>query len=298
MWLLADRLSADRAHERLVVQAETLAGAIELGATNVEVDLGAVAGLFEASETVTAEEFATMVERIQAAAGLAGIAYVPLVKADDLSEFIAKPVPSNPAIRCSNSTLAGEPTPVTARSTYFPVRYFHPSDVAGPMGLDVASVPDRLPFITEAVTSKEAVTTPMTTVAVFDGEGYVVYQPILDPNGDVTGLVVGPVLIEPLIQAVCSPCPCCQCRLVDSHERSHATSRMRAWSTSPKQRSAIMPGGSRSGRRRAHRSWWKPGGRPRCSDWPVWPSRSWPHLQRSGSCGQLSQGSVWKTPAP
>ena len=49
---------------------------------NVEVDLGAVAGLFEASETVTAEEFGTMVDRIQAAAGLGGIAYVPLVRAE------------------------------------------------------------------------------------------------------------------------------------------------------------------------------------------------------------------------
>ena len=32
-----------------------------------------------------------------------------------------------------------------------------------------------------------------------------VYQPILDPNGEVTGLVVGPVLIEPLIQAAVPP---------------------------------------------------------------------------------------------
>ena len=205
VWLLAGRLTSERAHERLVIQAETLAEALERGAINVEVDLGAIAGLFEASETVTAEEFATMVERIQAAAGLGGIAYVPLVRAQDLSEFVAQAQSSEPGYSVFEFNSAGEPTPVKNRSTYFPVRYFHPSDVAGPMGLDAASVPDRLAYVREAVESKEAVTTPLTTVAVFDQEGYVVYQPILDPNGEVVGLVVGPVLIEPLVQAAVPP---------------------------------------------------------------------------------------------
>ncbi len=93
-----------------------VAGAIELGAMNVDFDLGAVAGLFEASETVTAEEFATMVERIQAAAGLAGIAYAPLVRADDLSEFIAQTRSLEPSYSVFELDAAGEPIPVTARS--------------------------------------------------------------------------------------------------------------------------------------------------------------------------------------
>jgi signal transduction histidine kinase len=199
--MLVNSLTQDRAHDRLVVQAETLAGAIERGATNVEVDLGAVAGLFESSETVTAEEFGTMVDRIQAAAGLAGIAYVPLVRAGDLADFEDQARTLEPGYSVFELDAAGNPVPVGARSTYFPVRYFHPSDIAGPMGLDVASVPDRLPYLSEAVNSKKAVTTPMTTVAVFDQEGYVVYQPILDRNEEVAGLIVGPVLLETLIQA-------------------------------------------------------------------------------------------------
>ncbi|HUP18243.1 MAG TPA: ATP-binding protein [Acidimicrobiia bacterium] len=199
--MLANRLTQDRAHDRLVVQAETLAGAIELGAMHVEADLGAVAGLFESSETVTSEEFGTMVDRIQAAAGLGGIAYVPLISADDLSDFVNQARTLDPGYSVFEFNSAGEAIPVAARSTYFPVRYFHPFDIAGPMGLDAASVPDRLPYISEAVNSKEAVTTPLTTVAVFDQEGYVVYQPILGRNQEVTGLVVGPVLFETLIQA-------------------------------------------------------------------------------------------------
>ena len=200
LWMLVNRLTQDRAHDRLVVQAETLAGAIERGASNVEVDLGAVAGLFESSETVTLEEFGTMVDRIQAAAGLGGVAYVPLVSADDLSDFVDQARTLDPGYSVFEFNSAGEAIPVAARSTYFPVRYFHPFDIAGPMGLDAASVPDRLPYVTEAVNSKKAVTTTLTTVAVFDQEGYVVYQPILDGNGDVTGLIVGPVLLETLIQ--------------------------------------------------------------------------------------------------
>jgi signal transduction histidine kinase len=199
--MLVNRLTQERAHDRLVVQAETLAGAIERGAMNVEVDLGAVAGLFESSETVTAEEFGTMVDRIQAAAGLAGIAYVPLVRAGDLADFEDQARTLEPGYSVFELNSAGTPMPAAARSTYFPVRYFHPSDIAGPMGLDVASVPDRLPYLSEAVNSKKAVTTPMTTVAVFNQEGYVVYQPILDRNEEVTGLIVGPVLLETLIQA-------------------------------------------------------------------------------------------------
>jgi signal transduction histidine kinase len=201
LWMLVNRLTQDRAHDRLVVQAETLAGAIELGAMNVEADLGAVAGLFESSETVTSEEFGTMVDRIQAAAGLGGIAYVPLVSADDLSDFINQARTFDPGYSVFELNSAGEAIPVAARRTYFPVRYFHPFDIAGPMGLDAASVPDRLAYITEAVNSKKAVTTPLTTVAVFDQEGYVVYQPILGRDQEVTGLIVGPVLFETLIQA-------------------------------------------------------------------------------------------------
>jgi signal transduction histidine kinase len=199
MWV--NRLTQDRAHDRLVVQAETLAGAIERAAANVEADLGAIAGLFESSETVTAEEFGTMVDRIQAAVGLAGIAYVPLVRAEDLADFEDQTQNLEPGYSVFELDAAGKPVPVTARSTYFPVRYFHPFDIAGPMGLDVASVPDRLAYLSEAVKSKEAVTTPLTTVAVFDQEGYVVYQPILGRNEEVKGLVVGPVILETLIHA-------------------------------------------------------------------------------------------------
>ena len=205
LWFLAGRVTADRAYDRLVVQAETLAGAIELGAMNVEADLRAVAGLFESSEEVTSEEFRTMVDRIQAAAGLGGIAYVPLVRADDLSDFVNQARTLVPGYSVFEFNSAGEAIPVAPRSTYFPVRYFHPFDIAGPMGLDVASVPDRLPYLSEAVNSKKAVTTPLTTVAVFDQGGYVVYQPILGRNQEVTGLVVGPVLFETLIQATVPP---------------------------------------------------------------------------------------------
>lgn len=213
LWVLSDRVSAYRAHDRLVVQAETMAEAIERGAINVEVDLGAVAGLFEASETVTPGEYGTMVDRIQAAAGLGGIAYVPLVTAERLSEFVDQARRFDPEYSVYELDAGGQPTPVADRSRYFPVQYFHPSDNGDLIGLDVASVPDRLPFITEAVIRKKAVTTPMTTVAsfdeegnvVFDQEGYVVYQPILDPKGEVVGLVVGPVLTEPLIQAAVPP---------------------------------------------------------------------------------------------
>ncbi len=205
LWVMADRASARRANDRLVVQAQTLAEAIERGAINVEVDLGAIAGLFEASETVTADEFRTMVDRIQAAAGLGGIAYVPLVTAEGLSEFVDQARAFDPGYSVFEFDAAGEPTPVNDRSMYFPVRYFHPSDREDFTGLDVASVPDRLAYITEAVSTKRAVTTPRITVAGFDQEGYVVYQPILDPNGEATGLVVGPVLLEPLIQAAVPP---------------------------------------------------------------------------------------------
>ncbi|HKY49536.1 MAG TPA: ATP-binding protein [Acidimicrobiia bacterium] len=205
LWLMVNRLTQGRALDRLVVQAETLAGAIEREAMNVEADLGAVAGLFESSEAVTPEEFETMVDRIQAAAGLAGIAYVPVVTAEELEAFEDQARTEEPGYSVFELNPVGEAIPVAARSTYFPVRYFHPSDIAGPMGLDVASVPDRLPYVIESVNSKKAVSTSLTTIAVFDREGYVVYQPILDLDEEVVGLVVGPVLLETLIREAVPP---------------------------------------------------------------------------------------------
>lgn len=205
VWIAADRFFTDRAHDRLELQAEALVSVIQQGAMNVESDLRAVAGLFEASEMVTAEEFQTLVERIEPAPGLAGVAYVPLVSAKQLSEFVRDAARHEPTYSVFEIDADGDEVPVSTRATHFPVRYFHPTDVADPMGLDVASVPNRLPYIQEAVDSKRIVATPLAPVAIFDQEGYVVYQPILDQEEEVAGLAVGPVLLDPLINAAVPP---------------------------------------------------------------------------------------------
>ena len=152
------------------------------------------------------------------------------------------------------------------------------------MGLDVASVPDRLPFITEAVNTKEAVTTPMTTRQFADGwsstrKGMWCTSPSWIQTGRVVGLVVGPVLIEPLIQAAVPPALAAgldwsilteQATVETSSEDlvyiTEATIGDQTWRLAGTAGSGLVdPGGSVATSRR-------------CLDWPVWPSHSWRHL--------------------
>jgi signal transduction histidine kinase len=204
-WMMADRLTNSRAQERLAVQAETFAGAVQRRAADVEAALRAVAGLFEASDTVSDDEYWTMLERIQYPEGLAGIAYAPRVAAEDLEEFIDEARVSQAEFSVFELDADGAVSQVTRRATYWPVRYFHPAEEVAPLGLDVASVPGRQTFIAEASRTGRTVTTPGTPVAIYDQTGYVVYQPVMGDDGTVTGLAVGPVLLDSLTRDAVPP---------------------------------------------------------------------------------------------
>lgn len=199
LWALARGFFFDQAHDRLDLQADTLAGAIERAGSRVEFDLRAVAGLFEADEEVTLEEFNTMIERIQPVAGLGGIAYAPVINAGDLAKFTRSAQELYPDYMVYEVGEDGPQASLTPRSTYLPVLYFFPAENTAPLGLDVASVPGRLPHIEEALTGR-TVSTPIDPVAVFNERGYVAYQPILGEGGRVVGLVVGPVLLDAMIE--------------------------------------------------------------------------------------------------
>lgn len=204
-WTMAARLTNSRAQERLAVQAETFSGSLERRAADVEAALRAVAGLFEASDTVSPDEYWTMLERIQYPEGLAGVAYAPRVAAGDLEEFIHETRVSQGEFSVFELGADGAVSQVTPRASYWPVRYFHPAEDVTPLGLDVASVPGRQIFISEAARTGRAVTTPGTPVAVYDQTGYVVYQPVMGDHGSVTGLVVGPVLLDALTRDAVPP---------------------------------------------------------------------------------------------
>lgn len=170
-WISAKQQLAERANELIVMQGESLASAIGGGAAEVEAELRAVAGLFEASDEVTEEHFDMFVARIHSTTALVSIGYAPLLSADELSEFLP--------IRFSDGV----------------------EDHNGGLGFDLWSISERRPLIELALESGEVVTSALGPLPLTGERGYVVYQPISNGSGEVAGLVIGHVLYLELIGA-------------------------------------------------------------------------------------------------
>lgn len=204
--LLLDRTADRQIEDRLMLRGETLVSSIQHGVDSAQEHIEAVVGLFRASEKVTAAEYAGFVGDLGLAGGMAGLAYMPVVAAEDLETFEESVASATPAYTVFEIDPDGNRVTPRSRELYFPVQFFEPSEnLDQPLGLDAGSPPGRLPYLMEAVNSAQATATPLVELATTGEEGFIIYSPVRDDSGSVVALAAGPVVLSDLITAEAPP---------------------------------------------------------------------------------------------
>ena len=198
--VVTQRLVDRQIEARLALNGEALVASIQEGMQDVGHYLAALGGLFQASQEVTADEYRRFTSNMKLQAGMAGIAYMPVVDAADLGAFEEQMAAKIPGYEVFEIDAEGNRVPVQHRDMYFPIQYFEPSDALGrPLGLDAGSPPGRLPYLMEALTSGRTVATPLVPLAITGEEAFIVYRPVIGASGTVEALVGSPVLLADLM---------------------------------------------------------------------------------------------------
>jgi signal transduction histidine kinase len=195
------RRAVDRDIEnRFAAQSETLVASIQAAIGDAEVRLLALEGLFRASEAVTPGEYADFASDLDSGAGVAGMAFMPVVAASDLGEFQQDMASRNAGYEVFELDGERNRIPVGSRDVYFPIKYFEPADALDrPLGLDAGSPPGMLPYLLRAVSSDTTVATPLLPLATTGQQGLLLYRRVQERSGRVTGLVAAPIILDDLI---------------------------------------------------------------------------------------------------
>src|SRR5665811_502216 len=96
----------------------SIAGALE----TVTLRLQALGGLYQSSAKVTQDEFGRFVANLGSPSGLGAIAYMPIVSAGDLGEFVAAVTETIPDYTVFELDADGERIPVGTRPEYAPIQ--------------------------------------------------------------------------------------------------------------------------------------------------------------------------------
>lgn len=187
----------------LAAQGEDLAQSVEHAIDNGSERLAAVAGLYQASDEITQDEFRTFIRNLPSVRGMLGIGYMPILSHDELSEHEAKVTESIPDYYVFELDDEGNRAPAQPREFHAPVQWFEPRNIPNrPHGYDLASDPVRRSALIRARWGKEAaVTSFLNLIAEGDTDGFLIYWPVIDPaSNETTGFAVAPMDLSELLE--------------------------------------------------------------------------------------------------
>lgn len=185
-----------RAEERAAIGAARVVDVIKLGITNASGSLGSAAGLFDASDEVTAREFAAFARRMLGRGGLAGVGWMPRVPEAGRAAYEARtgtPIMVPDGVNGVRVAPPGVHHPFTLMTTRLPAW--------APVGVDTSAQPGRR----EALERSAVENTPIATgpVDLFGSgiRGVLMYQPVYTGDAGsrlraVRGFVVGAFPLE------------------------------------------------------------------------------------------------------
>lgn len=139
------------AEEAVANAGDLLTDSISSAVSEVVRELVAVAGLYEASESVDREEFTRFVRRLGLEPGLQGISYAPRLAADDVPGYLAGVRDTIPDYTLHEFGAAGQQVPASPRDVHVPLQWVYPGEAwDGPYGFDLMSVPVLAETLEEA----------------------------------------------------------------------------------------------------------------------------------------------------
>ena len=193
---------------RMELQSTLLAANIQNHLETIERDLHSIEGLFLASEEITRDEFDHFTRHLLTDSGVAGIGYMAVVPAADLSAYEERMAAEVPGYRVHELDAAANWVDVGGRDMYFPVEFCTLcGDSIRSRGFDLGSDSNQLPYIQEAIVrAPDARLTPQHTTATPIGSlpfglrsGIVVYHHVVDLYGNTHGLAFAEILIADVI---------------------------------------------------------------------------------------------------
>ncbi|MBK8098232.1 MAG: CHASE domain-containing protein [Planctomycetes bacterium] len=183
-------------------RSEAMVAAIDREFADAAADLLSVAAFFQASDEVTAAEFATFVGHLlRGRPGLRSLSWVPEVVADELPAFIARARRDVPRFLVWEEPH-GMPVAADGRPRVHPVLFIAPIDGnEAALGFDIGSEPIRAAAIERARAGGQlAATAPLRLVQATDERpGLLLLQPVVLPGG-ARGMVNGVLRHEDLLR--------------------------------------------------------------------------------------------------
>lgn len=187
----------------LAAQGEDLARSVEDAIHEGTERLAAVAGLYQASDEITQDEFRTFTRSLPTVPGMLGVGYLPIVSPDELAEHEAEVGKSIPGYYVFEDDDDGNRIPAKPREFHVPVQWFEPRSLPNrPHGFDSAADPVRRSALIRARWDKEAsVTSFLTLLDEEDSDGFLIYWPVVDPvSNETTGFAVAPMDLSELLE--------------------------------------------------------------------------------------------------
>lgn len=201
-WWVQDRYQ-QQATDALAEQGEALATSVGDALDEVIQRLISVGSFFQASESVTQEEFRRFLSNYRSIAGMGGIGYTPIVRPEQLEDFEAEVRETIPDYFVFELDDEGNRVPAGERPFHVPVMWFEPAVAfGGPHGFDSTSNADRFSALLRARAEKHAaVTTFLQLVSEGEDDGFLIYWPVTDPEtNEVIGFTAAPMDLSELLE--------------------------------------------------------------------------------------------------
>jgi signal transduction histidine kinase len=202
-WWLWDH-SQKEAADDLAAKGAALSESVEGALDEVVERLVSLGSFYQASDEISQEEFRTFIANSTAVPGMGGIGYMPIVLPEKRAAFEAEVAKSIPGYYVFEFDEEGARVPAQDRSFHVPVLWFEPAEAFGrPHGFDSNSEANRRSALIRARVEKEpAVTQFLTLVSEEEGDGFLVYWPVTDPEtNEVLGFTVAPMDLSELMGA-------------------------------------------------------------------------------------------------
>lgn len=187
---------------------ELLSESIAQSVERVGDQLVSVAGLYHSSEEVSRLEFARFIINLGVDPGVAGIAYAPIIEAEEIAAFEESVREVIPDYTVFEFSPGGERVAPGPRDHHVPLQWSHPdTPFDGPYGFDMASDPALAAAIEHSLATRSVASTSfMQLPGEPDADSLVVFRPVTrvgTPN--VIGVAFALVDVSEFLDSQLSP---------------------------------------------------------------------------------------------
>jgi len=172
----------DEANLALKTRTQVVVDLTNRSLSDASLRLASVAGLFQASESVTELEFRRFVRKLGLVPGLEAIAYMPTVLGRNREAFEIEVRASRPEFQIFDVNSSGDRVPADDRRLHVPLLWYEPADAFDRIeGFDSMSDDVRAEALERARSVRDMTLSPfIRLVSEDEADGFLIYWPVTD----------------------------------------------------------------------------------------------------------------------